>query len=233
MFESIHGLTPSRAAHLTALVEECLPLLSGDDGMELVQERLRERGAGVLEAILVTRELLGVEEVSLGAAKEIVLTSPARTAEFGRQLHLAETIEDSDDGSASWAGAAVSTAGDDQLMLVATNEAGLRVRKPSKPAMSTMVANLRRGNAFLIVERVSEESDANRYVQVWLRDDNTYQLEYRDGSAAEHYRTRTISQEKAITAVLGWASGDPSWTDAFMWNNIGSQFSGESQQSAD
>ncbi|MFB7867898.1 hypothetical protein [Streptomyces sp. NPDC056069] len=59
---------------------------------------------------------------------------------------------------------------------------------------------------------------------MWLRDDNTYQLEFRDGTAAEHYQTRTISQEKVITALNSWAKGRPDWKDAFMWNNIGAWF---------
>ncbi|MFF3619222.1 hypothetical protein [Streptomyces sp. NPDC002467] len=52
-------------------------------------------------------------------------------------------------------------------------------------------------------------------MQVWLRDDNTYQLEFRDGTAAEHYQTRTIFQERVIAALNGWAEGRPEWKDAF------------------
>ncbi|MEV7616547.1 hypothetical protein [Streptomyces sp. NPDC089799] len=59
---------------------------------------------------------------------------------------------------------------------------------------------------------------------MWLRDDNTYQLEFRDGTAAEHYQTRTISQEKVIAALSGWADGRPEWKGAFMWNNISAFF---------
>ncbi|WP_392672276.1 hypothetical protein [Streptomyces sp. LN785] len=55
-----------------------------------------------------------------------------------------------------------------------------------------------------------------------LCDDNTYQLEFRDGVAAEHYQTRTISQEKVLAALLGWAAGRTDWRSDFMWNNIGS-----------
>lgn len=87
-----------------------------------------------------------------------------------------------------------------------------------------MVANLGRGNAFVIVERIDNETDGDWYVQVWLRDDNTYQLEFRDGTAAEHYQTRTVSQEKVIVALSGWAEGCPEWKGAFMWNNISTWF---------
>ncbi|MFW6692607.1 hypothetical protein [Streptomyces sp. MAR4 CNX-425] len=98
------------------------------------------------------------------------------------------------------------------------------MKRPSKPAIGRMLANLQHGNAHLILERAEEDMRGSWYVQVLLRDDNTYQLEFRDGVAAEHYQTRTISQEKVLVAMLGWAAGQADWKDGFMWNNIGWQF---------
>ncbi|MFF0203872.1 hypothetical protein [Streptomyces sp. NPDC005017] len=95
---------------------------------------------------------------------------------------------------------------------------------PGPAALSRMVASLGPGNTFAIVERVDEAAPGGWYAQVLLRDDNTYQLEFRDGTAAEHYQTLTLSQEKVITALSGWAEGRPDWKDAFMWNNIASFF---------
>jgi hypothetical protein len=115
-------------------------------------------------------------------------------------------------------------------MLIATDEAGRVVKKPTKPAIGRMLANLQRGNAHLVLERVEEGMEGSWYVQVLLRDDNTYQLEFRDGVAAEHYQTRTISQEKVQTAMLGWAANKADWKDGFMWNNIGSQFGADDAQ---
>ncbi|MES5825206.1 hypothetical protein [Streptomyces sp. RG80] len=114
--------------------------------------------------------------------------------------------------------------GDDLDMLQARDEHGRRVGNPEDSALSRMVANLSRGNAFVIVERVDADADGDWYVQVWLRDDNTYQLEFRDGIAAEHYQTRTISQDKVIAALSGWAEERPGWKDAFMWSNISTMF---------
>ncbi|MEW1693783.1 hypothetical protein ACIQOF_38795 [Streptomyces sp. NPDC091265] len=114
-------------------------------------------------------------------------------------------------------------------MLIATDEAGRVVKKPSKPAIGKMLANLQRGNAHLILERVEEDMDGNWYAQVLLRDDNTYQLEFRDGVAAEHHQTRTVSQEKVLAAMLDWAAGKTDWKDGFMWNNIGSQFGADAR----
>ncbi|WP_432007093.1 hypothetical protein [Streptomyces parvus] len=48
--------------------------------------------------------------------------------------------------------------------------------------------------------------------------------------AAEHYQTRTISQEKVQTAMLGWAANTADWKDSFMWNKIGSQFGADDAQ---
>ncbi|WP_191898883.1 hypothetical protein [Kitasatospora aureofaciens] len=113
---------------------------------------------------------------------------------------------------------------DDLAMLIATNERGHVVKRPSKPAIGTMLANLRRGNAHMVLERVDERQPGSWYIQVRLRENNTFQLEYRDGVAELHYQTLTISQEKVLGALLGWAGAKPGWRDGFMWNNIGEQF---------
>ncbi|GJF32772.1 hypothetical protein KNE206_54720 [Kitasatospora sp. NE20-6] len=94
--------------------------------------------------------------------------------------------------------------------------------RPSQSVISATVADLHRGGT-LILERV-EEGPGDWYVQVWIREDNTFQLEHRDGVPAEHYQTRTVSRDRVVAAMLGWAKGDPSWRDPFMWNNIGSWF---------
>ncbi|MEU6553089.1 hypothetical protein ABZ915_22810 [Streptomyces sp. NPDC046915] len=109
-------------------------------------------------------------------------------------------------------------------MLIATNARGHTVKRPSKPAIGTMLANLRRGNEHLILERQDEEVEGDWYIQVWFRDNNTYQLEYREGVPAEHYQTQTVSQDKVLQALLGWVTDKPAWREGFMWNNIGHWF---------
>lgn len=106
------------------------------------------------------------------------------------------------------------------------------MKRPSKPAIGTMLANLRRGD-HLILERQDEDREGDWYIQVLFRDNNTYQLEYRDGVAAEHYQTLTASQEKARQALLDWAAGKPDWQDGFMWNNLGAMFAAPIVKAAD
>ncbi|MBT2408890.1 hypothetical protein J7I97_30280 [Streptomyces sp. ISL-87] len=102
---------------------------------------------------------------------------------------------------------------------------GARVvaKRPTKPKISAAIASLQRGDV-LIVERVDDEESGDCYVQVLMREDNTFQLEYRDGTPAEHYQTRTVSRERVVDAVLGWVKGEPDWKVPFMWNNIASCF---------
>ncbi|WP_420082839.1 hypothetical protein ACN6AT_37600 (plasmid) [Streptomyces sp. JL4002] len=109
-------------------------------------------------------------------------------------------------------------------MLIATNERGHVVKRPSKPAIGKMLADLQRGNAHLVLERLDAERSGSWYIQVLLRENNTFQLEYRDGVAELHFQTQTISQEKVLGALLAWAGAVPDWQDSFMWNNISEQF---------
>ncbi|MEV6353466.1 hypothetical protein [Streptomyces hydrogenans] len=118
---------------------------------------------------------------------------------------------------------AVSGMRDDPDMLVMSDGARVVDRRPTKPKISAAIANLQRGD-IVIVERVGDDGSGDWYVQVLMREDNTFQLEYRDGAPAEHYQTRTVSREKVVAAVLGWVKGEPGWKVSFMWNNIASCF---------
>ncbi|MEU9945015.1 hypothetical protein [Streptomyces lavendulae] len=90
MFDDVHGLTPDRAARLASLVEQSLSLLDQEHGMEAAQRFLHSQGASVIDSIVVTRELLGAGQGSLGTAKEIVLTSAARTTEMREHQRLVQ-----------------------------------------------------------------------------------------------------------------------------------------------
>ncbi|WP_254394147.1 hypothetical protein [Streptomyces buecherae] len=87
---AISGLHPERTARLEALVNECRPLLTGDGGMAAVQQLLTVRRVEVLNAVVITRELLGTGPKALGEAKAIVLTSPGR----GRELRVHDRFMD-------------------------------------------------------------------------------------------------------------------------------------------
>ena len=118
-------------------------------------------------------------------------------------------------------------------MLIATNAGGHTSKRPSKPAIGAMLANLRRDYAHMVLERQEDDLAGDWYIQVLFRENNTYQLEYRDGVPAEHYQTQTVSQEKVLKALLGWAAGTSDWRADFMWNNIGSMFEPSAPEATD
>lgn len=88
MFDDIHGLGPEEAARWTSLAEQSLDLLAVGADMEAVQRFLLDRGAGVIEAIAITRELIGGGPRSLVKAKEIVLMSKARFTQLNEHEQL-------------------------------------------------------------------------------------------------------------------------------------------------
>ncbi|MEE4544190.1 hypothetical protein V2S66_19700 [Streptomyces sp. V4-01] len=108
-------------------------------------------------------------------------------------------------------------------MLMMSYGSGNVFRRTTKPKVGLAIANMQPGWA-VVVERAEDERPGDWYVQVLLRKDNTFQLEYRDGEPSQHFQTRTVSREKVIDAVVGWAKNDPAWKEAFMWNNIGAEF---------
>jgi hypothetical protein len=69
--------------------------------------------------------------------------------------------------------------------------------------------------------------DEQCYAQVWYRPDRTYQVEYRDCSPAEHYWTRTLSVEKVVAALTGWAAGEVAWRESFDWTPLAPWFTEE------
>ncbi|MFC1408861.1 hypothetical protein ACEZCY_06130 [Streptacidiphilus sp. N1-12] len=87
-------------------------------------------------------------------------------------------------------------------------------RCPRADALEPAVLNIRRDGSLVL--ECANEPDC--YIQVWLRPDGTYQLEYRDRSPAEHYLTRTLSAEKVVAALKGWTAGEIGWRDNFQWN---------------
>ncbi|MEV4612572.1 hypothetical protein AB0K43_08220 [Kitasatospora sp. NPDC049258] len=93
MLDNFRSYAPERASRLTLLVEQSLPLLDQENGMEAVQHLLRSQGASVIDSVIVTRELLGGSPSSLNEAKSIVLLSAARTRELRIHHQLAEKFE--------------------------------------------------------------------------------------------------------------------------------------------
>ncbi|PKV91353.1 hypothetical protein ATK30_2122 [Amycolatopsis echigonensis] len=98
---------------------------------------------------------------------------------------------------------------------------GVRVEGVTEDnVVAVLEAMARGGNAV-----VSSDADPdNVFIQVWLRDNGVYQLEYRAGKPTRHYQTLTVSRDKVAAAFAGWLADDESWKEAFQWKDIGDWF---------
>ncbi len=80
LLASVHGLTPERAQQIGDQIDQCRQLLDTNIDMDTVQQRLKDQGVSIIQAILITTRLLDDDHPSrLRAAREIVECSPART----------------------------------------------------------------------------------------------------------------------------------------------------------
>lgn len=91
---ALTGLDPERAARLSALTAELQPLLASGTEMPAIQEMLSVSGIGVMDSIVVTRELLDAGPDALGLAKTLVLSSPTRQVERKQHQKLLEDLVD-------------------------------------------------------------------------------------------------------------------------------------------
>ena len=96
----------------------------------------------------------------------------------------------------------------------------VRGRYRSAEQIEHAVARLHRGD-FLVLDCGTID---DCYAQVCLTLQGVYDIEYRDGSPALHYRTRTLLPAQASSVLAAWARAQPDWSTAFDWACIGSMF---------
>jgi hypothetical protein len=99
------------------------------------------------------------------------------------------------------------------------------VRGPGSAVILGVLESLPRDGHVILASMDAAEV----FIQVWHRPDGSYQLETRNGSAASHVQTRSISREKVADAFSAWlgekaGEGDASWRAAFQWNDISGMF---------
>ncbi|MFC9434748.1 hypothetical protein [Nocardia sp. NPDC057030] len=69
-------------------------------------------------------------------------------------------------------------------------------------------------NPFLVVER-----EAQHYVQTCVYSEGTYELEYRAGSAEQHFQVHTSDRLLVGEVIWAWSIDNPWWRDAVCWRN--------------
>jgi hypothetical protein len=90
---------------------------------------------------------------------------------------------------------------------------------PEDDKIFDLVRDLGPDNRFLIVERHDRPSLWQHYMQVYLNDDSTFALEFRDGGPQAHYRAEVGADARDLPAaiIVQWASDQTGWRDALPW----------------
>jgi hypothetical protein len=105
-------------------------------------------------------------------------------------------------------------------VLRATSESGDVVEDPSQDALLTMFQDLEAGKGtFLIVESLADPS-GHTFVQAARSDDGTYVVEYRQGSADEHFQASAPDFSEAHVLVTMWTFGMPGLLERATWRRI-------------
>ncbi|GGS23592.1 hypothetical protein Snoj_20130 [Streptomyces nojiriensis] len=90
---------------------------------------------------------------------------------------------------------------------------------PDPATIEAMLAGLR-SRKHLLLQRLTDCFEGDEYIQVLLREDEAYEVEYHI-DASEHCQARTDSQAKVREVLLGWAADWEGWQTALQWTDIG------------
>ncbi|MEU8508949.1 hypothetical protein AB0C40_30420 [Streptomyces brevispora] len=108
-------------------------------------------------------------------------------------------------------------------VLRALEDGGRAVDDPTEDALHDLLADMNLRHRFVILERLDLEPVTQHYMQVYLNDDMSYQVEHREGSADRHFqahvpRPHEMTGPEPIAKVLtDWAHDRQGWREAMPW----------------
>ncbi|GGS98039.1 MULTISPECIES: hypothetical protein [Streptomyces] len=94
---------------------------------------------------------------------------------------------------------------------------------PSAEQIHDLLADMSLTWRFVIVERLDREPVDQHYIQVYLNDDLSYRVEYREGGPDRHFQAHVPRENEAFAVepvaevVQAWAFGRPGWREALAW----------------
>lgn len=94
---------------------------------------------------------------------------------------------------------------------------------PSEDQLHDLLADMSLTWRFVIVERLGQEPPGQHYMQVYLNDDLSYRVEYREGGPDRHFQTHApggqgaFDVEPVAKVLRDWAFGRPGWRAALPW----------------
>lgn len=94
---------------------------------------------------------------------------------------------------------------------------------PSEDALFDLLSEMNLRHRYVIVERLDAEPADQHYMQVYLNDDMSCQIEFREGGPDFHFQARVdgpfdpYGHETVARVLQDWAFGRPRWRDALPW----------------
>jgi hypothetical protein len=94
---------------------------------------------------------------------------------------------------------------------------------PSDDQLHDLLADMSLTWRFVVVERLDLEPTGQHYMQVYLNDDLSYQVEYRDGGPDKHFQAHVPRTHEAFAVepvaelLQDWANSRPGWREALPW----------------
>ncbi|MFE7332073.1 hypothetical protein ACFU8W_45840 [Streptomyces sp. NPDC057565] len=94
---------------------------------------------------------------------------------------------------------------------------------PSEEQLQDLLADMSLTWRIVVVERLDLEPAGQHYMRVYLNDDLSYQVEYREGGPDKHFqalvpREHSVFAVEPVAEVLqNWAFGRPGWREALPW----------------
>ena len=101
--------------------------------------------------------------------------------------------------------------------LRATEASGDSWDDPDEDKLRDLVRELTAENRFLVVERHDRTSLWQHYMQVYLNQDGTYDLEFREGGPQAHFRAQRVKPGDAADILARWSADETGWREALPW----------------
>lgn len=95
---------------------------------------------------------------------------------------------------------------------------------PSEQQLHQLLAGLSLACRFVVLRRLDSEPADQYYMQVYLNDDLSYDVEYREGGSDRHFQAwvphdgEALSVDTVAEVLQAWAFGRPGWRDALSWS---------------
>ncbi|MEU2198411.1 hypothetical protein ABZ592_35585 [Streptomyces fimicarius] len=109
-------------------------------------------------------------------------------------------------------------------LLRAVDAGGRTVDDPTEETLHDLLAEMSLSYRFVILDRLDLEPADQHYIQVYLNDDLSYRVEYREGSAEEHYQAYVPRvhevfgpEESTAKVMMDWAHDRQGWREALPW----------------